>query len=222
MADLTANSDFIFVAVKAKDAYEVLKEIAGLARDEQVIVSCMAGVTIDWIRRILGPGPALLRIMPNLGVGLGVGAVAVAPEPGTPEKTVQAVLRLLEVLGLAEVTEEGLLDAYTAVSGSGPAFLALAIEGLEDGAVSLGLTRSFARSLVRNQLLQAVRLMQLRSCSSAELAEEIRASDDVAGAGMDVLEARQVRAAFALAVATALERCRHLQETSPPPQIDSE
>ena len=217
LEDLVANADVIFVVVKPKDAQDVLGAVARLIREHQTIVSCMAGVSMEWMRTVLGPTPALFRIMPNLGVELGVGAVAVAPEPHTSAATVQALMALLESLGLAEQGSESMLDALAAVSGTGPAFLALAIESLEDGAVKAGLPRSLARTFVRQTALATARLLSLHSDSPAQLREHVASLDDMGTAGMDVLEDRHVRLAFQRAVEAALERSRHLQEENPLP-----
>jgi len=215
--DLVANADVIFVVVKPKDAQEVLGAISCLIREDQAIVSCMAGVSLEWMRTVLGPRPALFRIMPNLGVELGVGAVAVAAEPNTSAATVQAVMALLQSLGLAELGSESMLDALAAVSGTGPAFLALAMEGLEDGAVKVGLTRPLARTFVRQTALATAGLLALCSDSPARLREHVAMLSDVDAAGTDILEDRDVRLAFRQAVEAAMERSRHLQEANPLP-----
>jgi pyrroline-5-carboxylate reductase len=217
LEDLVANADVIFVVVKPKNAQDVLGAISCLIRGDQAIVSCMAGVSLEWMRTVLGPRPALFRIMPNLGVELGVGAVAVAAEPNTSAATVQAVMALLKSLGLAELGSESMLDALAAVSGTGPAFLALAIEGLEDGAVKVGLTRPLARKFVRQTALATAELLALCSDSPARLREHVAMLSDIDAAGADLLEDRDVRLAFQQAVEAAMERSRHLQEANPLP-----
>jgi pyrroline-5-carboxylate reductase len=212
--DIAAKADVVLVVVKPKDADEVLAAIAGRVGEDQAVVSAMAGVTLERMRGVLGPGPALFRMMPNLGVELGVGAVALASEPAASEADVQTVLKLLEPLGYVEAVPEDLLDAVTAVSGSGPAFLALAIESLEDGAVAAGLSRPGARTLARHTALETARLLPLYSDSPLELREHLLASGNMAQAGVDVLEDRDVRAAFQRAVEAAMERSRQLRDAS--------
>ena len=100
-----------------------------------------------------GPRPALFRVMPNLGVEVGAGTIAVAAEPGVAPEVEQRVVDLFSALGLTVVVPESMLDAVTAVSGTGPALLALALEGLEDGGVAAGLPRSLARAFARRAML---------------------------------------------------------------------
>lgn len=211
LARLVTEADVVLVVVKPKDAKEVLEGIAGLLREEQAVISSMAGLTLDWIRGILGPGPSLFRIMPNLGVELGAGAIALAHEPDTPAAEVEAVLDLLAPLGLVETLPERLFDAVTGVSGSGPAFLALAIEGLEDGAVAAGLSRVLARSLVRQTVLATAAQLSLYSDSPAELRARLATIGDRGSLGMETLEERGVRSAFQKAVEAAVERSRQMR-----------
>lgn len=211
LEDLAARSDIVLVVVKPKDAHEVLGSLAGLLRTGQVVVSSMAGITLEWMRDVIGPAPSLFRIMPNLGVGLGVGAVALAHEPACPLSEVQAVVELLAPLGLVEVLPEDSFDAVTGVSGSGPAFLALTIEGLEDGAVAAGLSRALSRRLVRQTAVTTTQILSSGSDSPAELKEHLATSGRLHIESMELLEQREVRSAFEQAVRAAVARSRELR-----------
>jgi pyrroline-5-carboxylate reductase len=228
LADLVERADVVLVVVKPKDAGDLLGSVAGLLRSEQTVISAMAGLTLEWMRSVLGPGPALYRIMPNLGVELGVGAVALSAEPGASEARTRMVMGLLEPLGLVEAVSEDMLDAVTAVSGSGPAFLALVVEGLEDGAVAAGLPRAAARSLVRQAAVATAKLLPLYGDSPAELRRHLTESGSFDQAGLDVLDDREVRSAFRQAVEAALERSKALRgagqvrSASQPPEQGSQ
>lgn len=211
LGDLAARADVVLVVVKPKDAGEVLRSIACDVGEGRMVISSMAGVTFETMRAAIGPGPVLLRIMPNLGVELGVGAVALAAEPGTAQSDVAVIMELLGPLGHVEAVPEELLDVVTALSGSGPAFLALAMEGLEDGAVAAGLSRAAARMVVREAALEVARLLPRHEDSPGGLRERLLADGDLDGTALDLVEARDVRAAFRRAVQAALERSRGLQ-----------
>jgi pyrroline-5-carboxylate reductase len=203
LEELVVKADVILLVVKPKDAEGLLSQVAGLLRREQIVVSAMAGVSLAWLRSVVGEGPELLRIMPNLAVEAGAGAVVVAVEPGSSVATLEIVLPLLRGLGLVEVLAEDSFDAVTAVSSSSPAFLAVAIEGLEDGAVAAGLSRAAARRVVRQAALAAV----------AVAPDDHSASDtEPERAAMKLVEQRGVRPAFRRAVGAAVERCRQIRE----------
>ena len=211
--DLVRRSHVVFVVVKPKDAQGVLSLLAGALGTGQIVVSAMAGPTLEWMRGLLGPDPALLRVMPNLGVSLGVGAIAITADSSTDADTIGTVTRLLQPLGMVEAVPEDALDAVTAVSGSGPAFLALVLEGLEDGAVAAGLPRTTARALVRQAALATARLLPRYGDSPAELRAHLAAAGGFDQTGLEVLDTREVRAAFRRAVGAAVERSRGLRAT---------
>ena len=161
-----------------------------------------------------GPAPVLFRVMPNLGVEVGAGMVAVAAEQGVSRELEQQVVSLFGALGLAAAVPESMMDAVTAVSGSGPALLALALEGLEDGGVAAGLARPLARTFARRALLGASRMLAESGVSAGELREHLVPAGDPLGAGAAVLDERGVRLAFERAVEAASERARQLRAPS--------
>ena len=205
LEELAGGADVILVVVKPKDAAELLGRLAGLVRKEQVVVSAMAGLPLERLRSAIGREPELLRIMPNLGVEVGAGVVAVAVEPGVSPAMLETVLALFRQLGLVEILPEEWFDAVTAVSGSSPAFLAVAIEGLEDGAVAAGLSRAAARRVVRQAAL---------ATATAAPAEEVAVAGEPCGAALRLLEERGLRQAFRRAVEAAVERSRQMQKST--------
>jgi pyrroline-5-carboxylate reductase len=211
---LVGEADHVIVVVKPKDAGEALSSLAPILRGTQVVVSAMAGVDLQRLRQLAGPRPALVRVMPNLGVALGAGTVAVAAEPGTGPEVLQGVVDLFAVLGLAAVVPEGMLDAVTAVSGTGPALLAIAMEGLEDGGVAAGLPRSLARLIARRAMLGAARMLVEGDLSAAELRGRLAPAGDPLGDGAEILEERGVKTAFQEAVEAAAQRARQMRAVS--------
>ena len=213
-AQLVAEAEFVIVVVKPKDAEGLFRSIGPLLREDQVVISSMAGVELGQIRRVVGPLPALVRVMPNLGVEVGAGTVAVAAEVGVSPELEQRVVRLFAALGLTVVVPESMLDAVTAISGTGPALLALALEGVEDGGVAAGLPRSLSRAFARRAMLGAARMLVAGDESAAGLRQRLVPPGDPLGEGMDVLEDRGVRLAFQQAVEAATQRARQMRAPS--------
>ncbi len=203
LADLASSSELILVVVKPKDAPELLETMRPLLTEAHTVVSSMAGVTLDSMRALVGPGPTLFRIMPNLGVELNVGVVAAAAETGADQTAITSILELLAPLGLADLLPEDLIDVATAVGGSGPGFLALAIEALEDGAVAAGITRPQARSLVRQAANEAAAGLREHSDSAAALQRHLAATGQLFPPGIGTLEQHGTRSAFQQAVSAA-------------------
>jgi pyrroline-5-carboxylate reductase len=206
--DLVAQAGVVLVVVKPKDAPDLLQAIRPALSDRHTVISSMAGVTLDSLRAMTGPGPTLFRIMPNLGVELIVGVVAVAAEPGADQAGLQAILALLQPLGLAQVLPEDMIDVATAVGGSGPGFLALAIEALEDGAVAAGITRPEARRLVREAACRTVEELHQHSDSPGALRSHLASTGQLFAPGLGTIEKFATRMAFQQAVAAAVEKSR--------------
>jgi pyrroline-5-carboxylate reductase len=213
-AHLVAEAAFVVVVVKPKDGDELLRSLAPLLREGQMVVSSMAGVELEQIRRASGPLPALFRVMPNLGVAVGAGMIAVASEPGTSAESQKRVIDLFDALGTAVLVPESTLDTVTAVSGTGPALLALALEGLEDGGVAAGLPRSSARMFARAAMLGAARTLVAGDGSAAELQQRLVCSMEPLQEGLNVLQERGVRQAFVEAVEAASRRARQMRAPS--------
>jgi pyrroline-5-carboxylate reductase len=217
LEQLVAEAQFVILVVKPRDAEEVLSSLAPLFSEEQVVISAMAGVELARLRLMAGPRPALFRVMPNLGVEVGAGTVAIAAEPGGAPGLQERVTALFAALGLATVVPESMMDAVTAVSGTGPALLALAAEGLEDGGVAAGLPRSFARTFVRSAMLGAARILVAGDEPAGELQRRLAPPGDPLREGMEILEERRVKRAFEDAVQAASRRARQMRAPTGPP-----
>jgi pyrroline-5-carboxylate reductase len=124
------------------------------------------------------------------------------------------VVDLFGILGLAVVVPESMMDAVTAVSGTGPALLAIALEGLEDGGVAAGLPRSLARAFARRAMLGTARMLVAGNQPAAELRQRLAPAGDPLHDGLDVLEERGVRLAFQEAVEAASQRARQMRAPS--------
>jgi len=204
LADLVTACDPVVISVKPQDMDSLLCSVAGYLRPGKAVISTAAGVTLARLRNGAGASPKLYRIMPNLAVAVGEGVVALASEDGTDGATVEGLRSLLSCLGSVEILSEEYFDAVTAVSGSGPAFLALVLEALEDGAVPSGLARSVARVFVRQTALGTARMLMDTPGSAAELKDKVTSPGGTTVAGLAVLEDRGVRGALLRAVPSAV------------------
>ncbi|MCJ7797343.1 MAG: pyrroline-5-carboxylate reductase [Thermoleophilia bacterium] len=207
---LVEGVDVVVVSLKPQDVDEVVERVGREARPAQAIVSTAAGAGLHRLRTALGAAPDLYRIMPNLAVATGEGVIALAPDEGTPPVRAAEVKALFLGLGAVEVVPEHLFDVVTAVGGSGPGFLALVLEALEDGAVRGGLTRAVARRFVRQMARGTAGLLLDDPDSAAALKDRVSSPGGTTIAGLAVLEDRGVRGALLRAVEAATERGRQL------------
>jgi pyrroline-5-carboxylate reductase len=201
------------VAVKPHDvaaACAALREV-GVAR----VLSIAAGVPTSRIEAVLGPGVPVVRAMPNTAALIGAGAAAIAPGTHAGEADLAWAEEILGAVGAVVRVPEGLLDAVTGLSGSGPAYVFLVAEALIEGGVAAGLPRDVSTTLAVQTLLGAARLL----AETGEPAEALRAAVTSPGgttaAGLRRLEGAAVRAAFIEAVLAATERSRELGRDAP-------
>lgn len=145
--DLARKADILILAVKPQQMSAVLEEIAASVRNEAVVLSIAAGFRTDKIRSFL-PHTPIIRVMPNTPAMVSAGAAAIY-NAGASEQTLHEALRIFDSVGRTVVVEhEDLLDAVTAVSGSGPAYFFLLMEEMIKAAQDLGLDPLTAQTLV--------------------------------------------------------------------------
>ena len=163
--EIAESCSYIFLGVKPQMLPALLEELKAplLARkDRFVLVSMAAGITIETIQKILGLPCPVVRIMPNLPVALGKGVVLISPDDTVTEDELTALEEALKPAGLLMRMPEDKLDAGSAVSGCGPAFVAMFIEALGDAAVKHGVARADAYRMA-SQMIVGTGKLQLAS-----------------------------------------------------------
>ncbi len=206
LQDLARRCDVVVVAVRPGDAGVVFSAIRQELAEGAMVVSCVPEIGLDYVRAAVGPCPIVMRMVASAGTEVGEGVVVLAPGPGTAAESIDRVRRLFAELGIVEMLEEGSLDAAAVVVGSSIRFLALALEGVEEGAVSAGLPRATARAFVRQTVLATGLLLQSHPGSSADLKDQVSSPGGTTIAGLAVLEELGVRGAFIRAVEAAVKR----------------
>ena len=217
-ADVVARADVIILAVKPQlldtVAAQLAAQLAGRVTDAKLLVSIVAGVTIERLASLFGTH-RVVRVMPNTPCLVGEGAAAYALGPKASEEDGDVVGRMLQSVGVAVRLRESLLDAVTGLSGSGPAFVYLMIEALSDGGVRMGLPRATATQLAAQTVLGAARMVLDGGEHPAELKDRVASPGGTTIAGLQALEEHGVRAALIAAVQRATERARELGRESP-------
>jgi len=205
-----APDAFVF-AVKPQVIDGVLPGYRRWARPETLFVSIVAGKTIAGMIRHLGPA-AVVRTMPNTPAAIGRGITVACANERVTEAQRRLCDRLLAAVGeSAWVEDEALLDAVTAVSGSGPAYVFLLIEALAEAGEASGLAPDLALRLARSTVAGSGELARLSDESPAQLRENVTSPGGTTRAALDVLMARDGLAPLIKrAVAAAAARSREL------------
>jgi pyrroline-5-carboxylate reductase len=201
------RGDGAIIAVKPQHVEEACAAVGPLVPRA---LSIAAGVPIEKLQRWLGPTVAVVRSMPNTPALVGAGASAMAGGATATAADLDWAAEILGAVGVVAHVGEGLLDAVTGLSGSGPAYVFLVAEAMIEAGVLVGLPRDTASLLARQTILGAARLLS----ESGDLPEVLRANVTSPGgttaAGLRALEQHGVRAAFLDAVSAATERARVL------------
>lgn len=212
LPDLLVRAEIIVLAVKPQSFKELAGEIKNRIKKNKLIISVMAGVSTRSISFLLGV-KKVVRVMPNMParIGQGVSGWFADKYVSMAEKTEAA--RLFSVLGLAvEIKQEALLDAVTAVSGSGPAYFFYLCEQLEAGAVKLGLDKKTARILAEQTFLGSAELLKNKNMSTEQLRQSVISRKGTTAAAMSVLEKRGFAKVFEYALTAAFKRARELKK----------
>ena len=184
-----AAPEALVLAVKPQTFAAAPDAFALLARPETLVVSILAGKTLANLRAGLPHAGAVVRAMPNLPAAVSRGASGLAGEDELAPAKRAVATRLMASVGLVEWVEEGLIDAVTAVSGSGPAYVFLLVETLAAAGETAGLPADVALRLARATVEGAGALLQADPRSPAALRESVTSPGGTTAAALDVLHA---------------------------------
>jgi len=183
-------SDAIVIAVKPQTAPQVMPQMASLTSPSTVVVSIMAGRTIAFLADALPRGAAIIRAMPNTPASIGRGITVAVPNSSVTSSQQQLADALLMATGAVEwITDESLMDAVTAVSGSGPAYVFLLAESLGRAAEKVGLPADLAARLARATVAGSGELLHRSPVEAAMLRQNVTSPGGTTAAALDVLMA---------------------------------
>jgi pyrroline-5-carboxylate reductase len=189
---------------------EVLDEIKPVVKEDATIISIAAGVTTAFIdERLEGKG-RIIRVMPNTPMLVGAGMSAIAAGPRATNEDVHWTQRLFSASGLTVVVDEAMIDAVTAVSGSGPAYFFYLIEAMTAAGVAEGLDPSVAEMLATRTCLGAGQLLASTHKSPEDLRKQVTTPGGTTQAAIETMEAAGVKEALTKAVRAAAARSREL------------
>lgn len=203
-SDAVRHSDVVVVIVKPNDVTALLDEITPELRRGALVVSLAAGLTTDHLEEHLPGGTPVVRVMPNTPALVGQGMSGIAAGRHAKPEHVERVREMMSAIGRAVVVPEHQLDALTAVSGSGPAYVFYVAEAMIEAGVQLGLTRAMSTELVAQTLLGSATMLSEPDVHPSILRENVTSPGGTTAQALKTLDDYRVRAAFA----AAMEACR--------------
>lgn len=207
------DADVVVLAVKPQAMDKLLTQVAPVIDPKKLIISVAAGVPIAAIERRLGAGSRIVRTMPNTPALVGLGATAISGGEHATPADLELTKLIFDAVGTTVILDEGLLDAVTGLSGSGPAYIFLIIEALSDAGVKVGLSRHVALKLAAQTVYGSARLLLETGAHPGTLKDQVTSPGGTAIAGLHTLEAGGMRTTLIDAVESATRRAQQLGDS---------
>jgi pyrroline-5-carboxylate reductase len=208
--DVAKFAEVLVLAVKPHQVSGVLAEIRPAFTEKHLLISIAAGVPLTKLEAGLGTGARVIRVMPNTPALVNASASAFAAGKSAQPADSALVQKLLSSVGVAFSVPESLLDAVTGLSGSGPAYVYLFIEGLSDGGVAAGLPRDMATKLAAQTVLGAAKMVLETGQHPGALKDMVTSPGGTTIEGLHELEKGKMRGTVMSAVRAAAEKSKKL------------
>ncbi|MEL6931210.1 MAG: pyrroline-5-carboxylate reductase [Cyanobacteria bacterium J06600_6] len=202
-----SNSPILLLAVKPQILATVVSNL--IPNPQGTVISILAGVTIAKLEQAF-PQQPVIRVMPNTPATVGAGMTAIAAGTQAQAEQIEQAKSIFAAVGEVVEVSESSMDAVTGLSGSGPAFVALAIEALADGGVASGLPRAIALQLATQTVLGTATLVKETQLHPGVLKDQVTSPGGTTIAGVAKLESAGFRSALIEAVKTATARSKEL------------
>ena len=210
--DGVRGAQVIVLAVKPQVMAGVLKDISAELAPATLVVSIAAGITTHRIQQQLPAGMRVVRVMPNMPALAGAGVSVYCLGSRASEKDAKLVESLFQSVGVVVRLDEKHLDAVTALSGSGPAYVFFLAELMMQAGYEMGLDHATAKTLTLGTIRGAARLLEEMGPAPEELRQRVTSKGGTTAAALEMLEAGRVKEIFVKAIRTAQKRSRELSE----------
>ena len=206
------NADIIFLAMKPKDAAAAIASIQSYLSEKQLIVSVIAGLSIESIELLLGIKASIVRAMPNTSSTIGLGATGISYSAVVTPQQKQLTEAIFSSIGIHAVVDESLQQAVTGVSGSGPAYVYYFMEAMIEAAGQQGLAPDAARELVVQTVLGAAEMVRTTGEAPAELRRKVTSPNGTTQAALELMAENHFSETIIKAVHRSAERAGELGE----------
>ncbi|HLO10698.1 MAG TPA: pyrroline-5-carboxylate reductase [Pseudoneobacillus sp.] len=210
LKELLSDTDMVILAVKPKDGGKAIESIRPYLTEKTLLVSVLAGVSIQTLDELSEKSLAIVRAMPNTSATVGKSATALTYNHNTTTEHVEIVNKMFATIGLTRFIEEEHLDAVTGLSGSGPAYFYYLVEAMELSAEHIGLDPKLAKELIVQTLIGTAEMLAKSDKPSYQLRREVTSTGGTTEAGIRILEQHQVQKAFTQCIIEATHQSKRL------------
>jgi pyrroline-5-carboxylate reductase len=208
--ELLNGADMVILAMKPKDAGAAMESIKSHLSKKTLLVSVLAGISIQTLEELSNSHLAIVRAMPNTSATIGKSATALAKNKNSTKEQIKLVETMFKTIGLTRFIEEEHLDAVTGLSGSGPAYFYYLVEAMEKSAIEIGLDPKLAKELIVQTLLGTAEMLHVSQKPSHQLRSEVTSPGGTTEAGIRILEQHQVQEAFIQCIIQATNQSKKL------------
>jgi pyrroline-5-carboxylate reductase len=209
--NLVQSAKFVLLAVKPQVIDLVLGEIASNLKPQNVLISIAAGITISHISSLIKNQIGIIRVMPNTPALVGAGSSAISHNQSVSIEDLNYTKNLFNSVGIIVEVEEKHMDAVTALSGSGPAYIFVIIEALADGGVKMGLSRDIAVKLAAQTVFGSAKMILETGKHPGLLKDMVTSPGGTTIAALHELEKGKLRATIMNAVEAATLKSKTLK-----------
>jgi len=211
--EATPGDGQIVLAVKPQMLGDVAASLGPVLTDRRVVISILAGTPSVRIRDALGPNAAIVRTMPNTPAGIGRGMSAICLGDGASAGDEHIAEQMLGAVGRVVRIDESLMDAFTAVAGSGPAYVFYLAEAMTTAAVAVGFDSETAARIVEQTIAGSGELLAGSEHNAETLRAQVTSKGGTTAAATGVLDDANVMDAFVRAIVAARDRGRDLAQS---------
>ncbi|WP_186577888.1 pyrroline-5-carboxylate reductase [Aquibacillus kalidii] len=206
------NIDIFILAMKPKDIDVVLSDLSNKISSNQLLVSVLAGVSTSYMEDKLTTGQQVVRVMPNTSSMIRESATAVSPGSHSTMEQVKIIKELMKCIGEAYIIDEEMMDVYTGIAGSGPAYFYNLMEHIEEVGTQAGLEADVVRKIGAQTMLGAAKMVLKGENTPTELRKKVTSPNGTTAAGLDALDEHGGGLAMIEAIHAASARSKELQQ----------
>lgn len=204
------ESDVVVLAVKPQKIPDVLAEIKESVNPSQILISIAAGISVSTIEQALDEAVPVIRVMPNSPALVGAGMSILSPGSHANKEALEVARQIFSGVGKVVVLEEKFLNLVTALSGSGPAYFYLFVEGLAEAGQAAGLSFETSLKLATETMLGAAQMLKETGKRPSELIDMVKSPGGTTAAALEVFEKSNFKSIVHEAVKAALQRAKEL------------
>ena len=208
--ELVENSEVLILSVKPQVYKIVLDEIKQFIKKDTLIVTIAAGISISYVKSFFNSDIKVIRTMPNTPALVGEGMTGITYAPPVEKDDIEFVKSIFSSFGIVEIIDESLMDTFTSLCSSSPAFVAMFIEAMADAGVFLGLSRDKSYIMAAQAVRGAAKMIIETGMHPGELKDMVCSPGGTAIEGVRSLEASGMRSSIMEAIIVTAEKAKKL------------